>query len=255
MHKENSFITLTYNEENLGDKKLNYRDIQLFLKKLRKTTNNKISYFVTGEYGDHTKRKHWHILTFNYRPSDCTHFYTTKRGDKIYQSKNLDKLWGYGYAQIGDITLESAGYCARYAAKKLNHGKDQDHDFKPISKKSCNPAIGRTWLEKYWQDAFNHGYIIIQNKDKTQKLKIPRYFEKWLKNPKNGKTAEWEKYVTRTKQEKSEKARDKSEAENKEYKENVIQRGPQKALPLTKSQIEKQILKEKFNQLKQSEKL
>jgi len=96
---------LTYNEENLGDNKLDYKEFQGFIHRLRdkifrdyiekrfgKTywsglsksekkqfrEDNKnelekirISVFVTGEYGDKGKRKHWHALIFNWRPSDA----------------------------------------------------------------------------------------------------------------------------------------------------------------------------------------
>ena len=137
MHEENCFVTLTYSQENLKSPFLQYRDFQLFMKKLRFAyPNKKIGVFVTGEYGEKTKRPHWHAIIFNYRPSDAIKKYTTDRGDTVYSSESLSKIWDHGIAEFGSVTLESAGYCARYAAKKLVHGADEDHDFQPISKKS-----------------------------------------------------------------------------------------------------------------------
>ena len=59
------FITLTYNNENLppGDE-LCKRDLQLFIKRLRKV-NPGIRYFAIGEYGEEGKRPHYHAVIFN----------------------------------------------------------------------------------------------------------------------------------------------------------------------------------------------
>lgn len=221
MHPQNSFITLTYNDENLRSPKLQYRDFQLFVMRLRSKiraearksigklnwslldqeqkkeiyNNAKIGIFVTGEYGDKTKRPHWHAIIFNWRPADLKYKYSNERGDRVYTSDQLTELWGHGHAEIGSVTFESAGYCARYAAKKLIHGHD-GHDYEPISKKSSHQAIGKSFIEKFWPDVFNYGYIILPD---GSQCSIPRYYEKWFKK---NKPSEWERYVTRTKQEK-----------------------------------------------------
>jgi len=200
MHPHNVFVTLTYSDEHLESPKLNYEHFQRFMKRLRKTSNEKIGIFVTGEYGDLTKRPHWHAIIFNWQPPDLEKKYITENDDQVYSSKTLDKLWGYGITEAGSVTFESAGYCARYAAKKLVHGRDQDHDFQPISKKSSKNAIGKKFLELYWQDIFNYGKCIL---DSGQETSIPRYYEKWLlKN----QPAAWENYITQTKRKKCENA-------------------------------------------------
>lgn len=172
--------------------------------------------FVTGEYGEKEKRPHWHAILFNYRPTDSVYFRTTERGDRVYRSKTLEDTWGFGHAELGDVTFQSAGYCARYAAKKLVHGKDHEHDFQPISKKSNKHAIGKAWLEKYWRDVFDVGQLILLNKDGSSvSSAIPRYYEKWLKEH---KPTEWAAYVTRTKTKKIEHATLKAEKDLLEYK-------------------------------------
>lgn len=178
LHEKNSFITLTYSDDKLTSPKLVYRDWQLFMKKLRKTQNTPIGVFVTGEYGEKTLRPHWHAILFNYRPSDQQLLRQTELGDKVYYSKKLTETWGHGLAEYGDVTFRSAGYCARYAAKKLVHGPDQSHDYHPVSKKSSKHAIGKKFLERHWPDIFNHGECILY--DGTS-VPIPRYYEKWLK--------------------------------------------------------------------------
>jgi hypothetical protein len=154
MYEKNSFITLTYSEENLKSERLQYADFQKFLKTLRnlnfqklldekfptytqkdqrKLWNNfnkdqrkilyekiQISVFGVGEYGDKKKRPHWHALIFNWRPDDLYHKYNNHRGDKVYNSKTLEQLWPHGICELGSVTFESAGYCARYASKNSN---------------------------------------------------------------------------------------------------------------------------------------
>lgn len=216
MHQENSFITLTYDDNHLISPKLIYSDFQNFMKRLRDRINyeQKIGYFVTGEYGDQKKRPHWHALLFNWRPNDCVYKYSNERGDKIYSSRILSELWRDGISEIGSVTFESAGYVARYAAKKLVHGYD-DHDYQPISKKSCVNAIGKSFLEKYYRDIFGSGVVTIQNASgEIIQSSIPRYYEKWFKE---NHFEEWLCYIKRVKSEKMLKAQQKSDLLQQKY--------------------------------------
>lgn len=251
MYENNSFITLTYNDENLGDNKLNYKDFQDFMKRLRsKEPQLEISYFVTGEYGEKSKRKHWHAILFNYRPHDQTHRRTTERGDKIYTSNDLSNLWPFGNHEIGEVTIESAGYCARYAAKKLVHGNDQEHEFQPISKKSSKHAIGKRWLEKHWEDVFNHGYII--NADGV-KSGVPRYYEKWLKRERPG---HWRHYRTKTKEELLLRLiKEEEEISKQEFDINWERLNQGKSKQITRNETRAKILKDKFDKLQKLLKL
>lgn len=243
MHPKNSFITLTYADQHLTDPKLNYEDFQKFMRKLRKTQNEPIGFFVTGEYGEQTKRKHWHAILFNYEPNDSTYKYTAHSGHKVYDSPTLTKIWGYGITEFGSVTFDSAGYCARYAAKKLGHGHDGEHEFEPISKKSSKHAIGKKWLEKYWPDVFLHGRTILSDGTQTS---VPRYYEKWFKqhHPEH-----WHHYVTQTKRKIIEEASAKSEAEQKEWVMDLIKRNYRKSKPMTRDEVRALITKQKFKML------
>jgi len=149
MHESNSFITLTYSEEHLTCPRLQYSDFQKFMWRLRFAfPNQEIGYKVTGEYGDQNKRPHWHALIFGWRPSDLVPLYKNENGDQLYSSQVLDKLWGKNDPEqkpneIGQVDFKSAGYVCRYAAKKLIHGRDQDHDYHPIARCSTTYAIGK----------------------------------------------------------------------------------------------------------------
>lgn len=251
MFENNSFITLTYSEENLTSDKLIYKDFQDFMKRLRsKNPHLEIGVFVTGEYGDQRKRPHWHALLFNYRPHDLTLKYTSDRGDKVYKSEELASLWPHGASELGQVTFESAGYCARYAAKKLVHGNDQDHDYQPISKKSSKHAIGKRWLEKHWQDVFNHGYII--NADGV-KSGVPRYYEKWLKKE---HPSHWRRYRTKTKEELLQKLiLTEEEIKSDEFQINWERLSQGKPFQISRNETRNQILKKKFDELQQLLKL
>lgn len=284
MHPQNSFITLTYAEENLKSDKLVYTDFQTFSKNLRtmiftdflnrlfpnsdqKTQRHlwrtlskerqkelydpfKISIFVTGEYGDEKKRPHWHALIFNWEPGDQKYKRSNDREDKIYTSETLSKLWPHGTSEVGAVTFHSAGYCARYAAKKLIHGKDGEHEYEPISKKSSKNAIGKSWISKYWRSTFVHGNIMIPDSKET--CSIPRYYVKWLQ--KNQPEA-FQRYVTQKKQQQIEEATAQQKIEDDLYKKENMLRTFEEGPLITKLKVKKTILEQKFKQLQEFLKL
>lgn len=254
MHEKNSFITLTYSDENLKSPFLEYRDFQLFMKKLRKLQNAPISYFVTGEYGEKTKRPHWHAIIFNWSPNDLEFMRENHRGDRIFKSATVDKIWGHNCPrdrpnEIGSVTFESAGYVARYAAKKLVHG-DDDEKYKPISKKSSKRAIGSAWLEKYWPDVFSTGRVVLR--DGTT-CGVPRYYEKWM--AKNHPEI-YAHYVTETKRFNIELAQSKAEMTRSEYLLGCFERYfKNKPNLISPEEVAKIIQRQKFQVLQQHLKL
>lgn len=250
MHEKNAFITLTYSDEKLTSPKLIYRDFQLFMKKLRKVNTDpdtqevkQTGVFVTGEYGEKTKRPHWHAIIFNWSPPDGVLLRTTDLGHKVYTSAQLDKLWGNGRTEYGSVTIQSASYCARYATKKLVHGKDDEHDFHPISKKSAKHAIGKRWLERNWADVFSYGRNILL--DGTE-VPIPRYYEKWLKAH---RPTDWLAYVTRVKTEKIAAASAKEKSESDKWWSMFNARALDASNPLTRNQIRQLIRDKKTKEL------
>lgn len=255
MHDDNIFLTLTYSNEHLASQKLIYSDFQKFMKKLRKTTKEHISYMVTGEYGDKTKRPHWHAILFNYMPKDMEPYYTSDRGDQVYKSKTIDKIWAKNDPEtrpneIGSVTLDSASYVARYASKKLSHGKDQDHDYHPIHQTSCKHAIGRSWIEKYYKFTFENGFCVLPNGALT---KIPRYYEDWAKEH---QPELYDYYMTNIKLKAIDKAEENERKEELEYFTNLYNRFYEGSLrPITKSKVQLTILNQKFKKLQERLKL
>lgn len=261
MHKESIFLTLTYSDEHLKSPRLIYADFQKFMmdlleRRYRDVTDPEIRktlfipFMVTGEYGDKTKRPHWHALLFNFRPRDEKALRTTDRGDRIFTSEALQSLWGKGIIEYGEITLESASYVARYAAKKLAHGSDQEHEFHPIHKTSSKHAIGKRWIERYWKHTFRNGFVVLPNGARS---KIPRYYVDWLKkhNP-----DEWRRYVTETRLKNQELAAEKSRKQELTYMSDVwTAYATNQPRPISLTKMELTVLNSKFRKLQEKLKL
>ncbi len=134
-YKQNYFITLTYNEQNVkkiltpdknGEIKphtqLVYEDFQKFVKRLRKhlkyykllPEGEKLKYILTSEYGKKKGRIHYHIIFINLPLSDI-HYWN--KAQAVYKSPALSSLWGNGYVDIRNANFETIHYCLKYLAK------------------------------------------------------------------------------------------------------------------------------------------
>lgn len=166
LHLQSCMITLTYNEDNLATPSLERRDVQLFLKRLReKIEPVKIRYFGCGEYGSLKGRKHWHIIIFGYDFDDKYYFCTDNKGTRLYRSPTLEKLWTFGFSSIGQVTFDTAKYCAIYMQKK----NFEDGRKNPFVFMSLRPGIGADSVTTDW---LLTDKIYVQGKY----IKIPRYF-------------------------------------------------------------------------------
>lgn len=178
MHKENCFVTLTYDDAHLpSDYGLQKMDLTNFFKRLRKNTGAKLRYFACGEYGDLYSRPHYHICIFGYRPDDLQ-LIAQNRGVNLYTSQEILKAWqGRGFVSIGDVTFESAAYVARYVMKKVTGDRAEEHyqgrepEYVVMSRR---PGIAASWFEKYSEDVYPNDYLVVRN---NIKCKPPRYFD------------------------------------------------------------------------------
>jgi len=167
----NSFITLTYDPDRLpSDGFLSKVVWQEFMKKLRYHCSEKIRFFMCGEYGPKLGRPHYHALIFNWEFPDKEFFFVSPSGEKVFRSPVLAKIWGNGFASVGDVTFGSASYVARYAVKKIGDVSSRDHYVDPRTGElkapefrlmSRMPGIGRSFYEKFKLDMFPSDYRII----------------------------------------------------------------------------------------------
>lgn len=191
LHDASSFVTLTYAEHHLPrPPSLDPRAMQLFIKRLRKQfPDRKIRYFLCGEYGDENKRPHYHLCLFGVDFShDRLPLSPNARGDALFSSATLDKLWPFGRAVVGNLSFESAAYVARYCVKKVTgdladaHYRALDVDtgeLVPIepefARMSLKPGLGGRWFDLYSSDIYNgHDYVVVRG----VRCRPPRYFDR-----------------------------------------------------------------------------
>lgn len=197
----NSFVTLTYDDANLPcDFSLNKKHFQDFMKRIRKilsvpkliVQNNllieddgKVRYFHCGEYGETTKRPHYHALLFGLDFGDKKKFKVTDAGT-LYTSKILDSIWQKGFCTIGAVNFDTAAYTARYAMKKVNGKLAKDH-YKYVDLKtgtvydrlpeyltmSLKPGIGKEWFDRYNSDWYPSDKVTVRG----NRCKPPRYYD------------------------------------------------------------------------------
>jgi hypothetical protein len=199
LHEDNCFITLTYDSESLPpDGSLRKKDFQVFMRELRRFIYpKKVRFYHVGEYGERNNRPHYHALLFGYNFDDWVYLFDSPAGSPIYTSEKLTKIWGKGFTTIGELTFESAAYCARYCLKKIN-GPQADqinektglkhyeryndftgeiHSVVPeYTTMSRRPGIGRDWIDKFKSDVFPKDYTHIRGVSK----KPPKYYDRFL---------------------------------------------------------------------------
>lgn len=189
LHEKNSFITLTYNDENLPEGgTLVKEDFVKFMKRLRKYCKVKVRFFHCGEYGDKTDRPHHHACIFGWDFPD-RELLMVRDEIKLYRSAQLEKLWPYGHSIIGDVTYESAAYVARYVIKKIT-GKAAESHYRRIDPDtgeiiqlvpeyvtmSRRPGIGKEYYKKYKSDFYPKDF----SSRNGNKLSVPKYYDKLL---------------------------------------------------------------------------
>lgn len=165
-HKQSCFVTLTYAK---SPGSVSKRDFQLFMKKLRdRIAPIKVRYFACGEYGS-KGRPHYHAVIFGWRPSDLTYFYTSGK-DPLYLSHELERIWNLGFVTVGDLSLSSAKYVAKYLQKLRPPPEGCDPPFILMSNR---PGIGYAGIDP--SDVLTDK-VYVQGRSHP----LPRYFLKVL---------------------------------------------------------------------------
>lgn len=127
------FLTLTYDDDHLPEfGELSKRDLQLFIKRLRKR-NPGLRYFAVGEYGSNYKRPHYHAIIFNLDTLDLV----TKAWCDV-DGKPIGFVSG-SRANMGRI---------RYMVSYMALPQDVLHRQPPFRVMSRNPGIGHEYVRK-----------------------------------------------------------------------------------------------------------
>lgn len=186
-HENNMFLTLTYDDNYLppckeGSKihSLRKRDIQLFMKRLRKKfPDQKIRFYACGEYGTSSMRPHYHLILFGLK-LDEFEFLKRKNGFTYYTSRQLADLWPFGFHSFTDVSFDTCSYVARYVMKKQkgpSRSVYDDLNYEPeFTLMSRKPGIGKQFYDDHNDIVVKPYYIPTREGHKT--VRSNRYFDK-----------------------------------------------------------------------------
>lgn len=191
MHPVSCMLNLTYDDAHLPEHgQLVKADLQKFFKRLRKS-GFKFRYVASGEYGDASRRPHFHIALFGVDFSSHRRIFgRATGGDRTYTADAVSRAWPQGNHLIGTLNFESAAYIARYILKKI---KGPNASAAPLATDADsgevimpNPeflimskGIGRSWFRDFFfSDVFPHAGVITPQGTRAP---VPRYYKSLLK--------------------------------------------------------------------------
>ncbi len=172
-----SFITLTYNDENLPkDKGLNPQDLTNFWKRLRFNLSDHyggkypIKYYACGEYGSRTMRPHYHAIVFGLDNYNDEHrkilTESWNKCDPFLFAKNRKD------SAMLPVCREDIAYVCGYVQKKLK-GVMADEVYgdklRPFTR--CSAGIGLDFALSHQKRLTSNGFTYLNGK----RIAIPRY--------------------------------------------------------------------------------
>lgn len=193
MHEENSFVTLTYDDEHLPPGfTLVKKDMSDFIKRLRRridyySPGHRIKFRGCGEYGDNTYRPHFHILIHGFTPPDLEP-YQNVEDYWTYTSDLLDEIWGNGFTVTADVNKSTAAYVNGYLDKKFMY-QDYEETHKIVDPRdgktyirepeyvTTSTGYGKTWFQEFKTDCYPTDSVVIDGRQ----VKPPAYYDRLFK--------------------------------------------------------------------------
>ena len=201
-HESNVFLTLTYDNDNLPDQheyvdketgeikvspvhSINKRDVQLFIKRLRKQySDQKIRYYAAGEYGEKSLRPHYHLIIFGLKIPDMKLLRESDQGFTYFVSDTISKLWPYGFHLITNVTWETCAYVARYVMKKQKGNTAsiyEEYGFEPeFALMSRKPGIGRSFYDEHKKELLEKDGVYYPTDNGAVLLRSNSYYDRLL---------------------------------------------------------------------------
>lgn len=174
-HDKMCFLTLTYRDSCMPtDGRLKKRDLQLFMKRLRKEISpQEVRFFACGEYGSDTERCHYHVILFGYDFPDKKQYFRSGSKRMLYTSNMLDKIWSFGECKIGEVEYGSIAYVAQYSTKKKVGSSKYGDEFVLMSRR---PGIGAQFFMDH-PEVLNIDRI-YGDFGNIHSVRVPRFFLK-----------------------------------------------------------------------------
>lgn len=121
------FATLTYDKDHVPGE-LVPRDLQLFLKRLRKRLfPQKVRFYGVGEYGDVNLRPHFHIVLFGVGAGLKVGLHGAKVNGVIQRNCScvICESWTDGLVHVGEVNDKTLAYTCKYVTKMMTSKKDK----------------------------------------------------------------------------------------------------------------------------------
>lgn len=150
-HANSSFLTLTYSDEFLPSSgSLNPKHVQDWLKRFRRALGEqRVRFYLVGEYGELTFRPHYHVAMFGYSSClnwcDSDDFSVAQRSRCLcVQCSLVRSTWKFGKTDCGTLSEDSAQYIAGYVTKKMTSKEDVrlGGRYPEFARMSNRPGIG-----------------------------------------------------------------------------------------------------------------
>lgn len=189
----NYFITLTYDDNNIKyndyvseDKEvftmpiLVKRDIQLFIKRLRKSLDCDLKYFLCGEFGSTTARPHYHIILMSNKEICDLDFVSQSNGNVFYNSNIFSNLWCYGFHTISTCNINTIFYTSHYCLKKVGNEKIRLKDLEGNLFQNEFFLMSKGVAKNYFIDKVIPNYLDLTTfkyKDYDVEIRSLKYFD------------------------------------------------------------------------------
>ncbi|WNK15097.1 MAG: replication initiator protein [Microvirus sp.] len=158
-----AFVTLTYAPEHLPENlSVSKRSLQLYIKRLRKAYEHPIKYFACGEYGEQSRRPHYHLIIFGIP----------------YTSELFQNCWQYGHVKSGTVNKDSIQYVAAYVQKKAYGHTAQQYKELGLSPEFQlqSQGLGLSWATKHYIQLSTDRFCRLSG----AKVSLPRYYRQKL---------------------------------------------------------------------------
>lgn len=165
--ERNCFLTLTWDDEHLPESPEAARyEIRKFQARYLKEFGLH-RFFGCLELGSRSRRIHAHLIPFGEDfKAGAWQIGRSKSGHPLWRNAVIEKLWPFGFADVGELTSESASYVARYVTAKvegpqsvwLTHPvtgelREWPTLYRPFY--PSRPALGMRFLDEFAEDVWS----------------------------------------------------------------------------------------------------